>query len=37
MSKPCLNCLEHLLKAGILKKNIYYTNENGTWQNLIKK
>lgn len=35
LAKPCSNCYDKLLKAGISPKNIYYTDNNGKWQSYV--
>lgn len=34
MAKPCRHCKKKLLDAGLLKKNIYFTDRNGEWKTL---
>jgi deoxycytidylate deaminase len=34
LAKPCKHCQKHLFEAGLLPKNIYYTTNNGKWENM---
>lgn len=34
MAKPCRHCERKLMNAGLLRKNIYFTNYNGEWETM---